>query len=84
MISYFVGLGLYVVMKEVRKHRREHYPSRHRGEVFVWFWLILFLTSTALIMGVGYQLDTVYKLIVNAAMVSLIVFFGGKISRVYR
>ena len=77
--SYFVLLGFYVVLKELRRRRRENYPSRHRGEWFVAMWFTLFVVATTLAVSVpGYGLSTAYRLIANSSLVSLFVFLGGR------
>lgn len=76
--AYFLLLGFYVVLKELRRSRRPNYPSRHRGEWFVAMWFTLFVVATTLAVSVpGYGLSKAYQLIANSSLVSLLVFLGS-------
>lgn len=78
---YLGALAVYVVLKEIRK-RRNRMPSRHYGEFFVFFWLLLLVVSSFSILFLnGYHFDEVYKLIITNAFAAFIVYIGGLINR---
>lgn len=78
---YLGGLGVYVVLKEIRKryHKKQ---SQHYGEFFVAAWLILLGVSTSFVALLpSYGFDTVYKMIVTNSLATLIIYVGGLINR---
>lgn len=78
---YLGGLAVYVVLKEIRK-RRNRAPSRHYGELFVFFWMFLLITSTfSILFFDGYYFDETYKLIITNAFAAFVVYIGGLINR---
>jgi len=75
---YFAMLGVYVVLKEIRKIRRK-YLSQYRGELFVLLWAILLgLATLVTLFSPYYHLGSAYKLIVVSSVVSLIVLIGSR------
>lgn len=78
---YLGGLGVYVILKEIRKRRR-HEPSRHHGEYFVILWAALLVLSSALVLvSPQYHFDDVYRLIVTNSLATLIIYVGGLLNR---
>lgn len=78
---YLGGLGVYVILKEIRK-RRHLEPSKHRGEFFVLMWLALLGASTAMIFFLPqYKFDEVYQLIIANSLATLVIYIGGLINR---
>lgn len=78
---YLGGLGVYVVLKEVRKHYHKN-QSRHYGEYFVIAWLFLVVLSTVSILFFSaYRFDEVYKMILTNGLATFIIFLGGIIHR---
>lgn len=78
---YLGGLGVYVILKEIRKRRRRE-PSRHRGEYFVILWAALLVLSSALVLvSPQYHFDDVYRLIVTNSLATLIIYVGGLLNR---
>lgn len=77
---YLGALGVYVVLKEIRKRIRSH-PSRYFGEFFVVFWLLLLVVSTvAVLVGPG-TFDAAYKIIFTNSLAAVIIFIGSRINR---
>lgn len=78
---YLGALGVYVIVKEIEKHRHNS-PSKHYGEFFVGGWLLLLIVSTALVVfSPGFEFDLIYKIIVANALATLIIYIGGVIHR---
>lgn len=78
---YLTALGIYVVLKEIRKGQRS-YPSRYWGELFVVVWLVCTLGATvAILIDPSYQFDTIYKTIVSGGLVALLIYIGGFIHK---
>lgn len=74
---YLGGLGIYVVLKEIDKHRHQKI-SRHYGEYFVSAWMGLFFLSTLLVIfSPEYHFDAVYKIIITNSLATVIIFMGG-------
>ncbi len=77
---YLGALGVYVVLKEIRK-RRKQLPSQHYGEFFIFFWMLLLgVSSIAVWFFNGYYFDEVYKLIITNSLASAIIYIGGIIN----
>lgn len=78
---YLGILGLYVILKEVRKSRRK-YPSKYWGELFVVLWFVLLAVVTVVI-GVSprYSFDEVYNLILNNSLVVGLIYLGAFINK---
>lgn len=78
---YLGALGVYVVLKEVRKRAHKE-KSLHKGEFFVGMWLLLLLTSTLSVIFISrYHFDLVYKMIITNSLATLIIYLGGVINR---
>lgn len=78
---YIGGLGVYVILKEIRK-RYHHEPSKHWGEFFVAMWLLLLGISTLMVFfSRAYSFDGVYKLIIANSLATLVIYVGGLINR---
>lgn len=78
---YVAALGVYVILKEVRKHHG-HSSGKHYGEYFVLFWLLLFIISTLTIWySSHYYFNDVYKLIIANGLSTVIIYIGGRLSR---
>ena len=78
---YFAALGIYAVLKEMRKRGRD-YPSRYWGELFVALWVLLAFISTILAFFVsGYGFDQVYKVILVNGVVVALVYIGATINK---
>lgn len=74
---YLGALGIYVILKEVRKRRRK-YPSRYLGELFVVLWLaLLSATTIAVLVSPQYGFDEVYNLILNNSLVIGLIYLGA-------
>ena len=79
---YFAGIGVYVVLKEIRKYHTQTAKGWRRGEYFVFFWCALMVIATiALVVSPQYRFDTVYHLILANGLVTFVVYIGGKIHR---
>ena len=78
---YLGALGIYVVLKEVRKRRRK-YPSRYLGELFVVLWLALLVAASATVLiSPRYGFDEAYNLILNNALVVGLIYLGAFIHK---
>lgn len=78
---YMGALGVYVLLKEVRKRFHQE-DSRHYGEYFVAAWSILLLVSTLLTLFTHYySFDIVYKLILSNSIATIVFYIGGLIHR---
>ena len=79
---YLAGLGVYVVLKEIRKYRTGGKKGRRHGEYFVLLWVVLLGISTlAVIFSPQYHLDVIYRLILANGLATLVIFIGGLIHR---
>ena len=78
---YLGAVGIYVVLKEIRK-RRYGLTSRHRGEIFVFLWsLLLFISSIFVAFSSLYDFDGIYKLIITNSIATMLVYIAGLINR---
>lgn len=78
---YFGALGIYVILKEVRKRKRT-YPSRYWGELFVGIWFLFLVFATlAVIFSPQYRFDEAYKLILTSSLVVFLVYIGSLINK---
>ena len=78
---YLGALGIYVILKEMRKRRLQH-PSRYLGELFVILWLVLLFAATAVsLISEKFVFDSVYKVIFTNSIASFIIFIGSKINK---
>lgn len=78
---YLGALGIYVVLKEIRKRGRK-YPSKYLGEIFVVLWFMLLAAVTAAIWTSSrYSFDEVYNLILNNSLVVGLIYLGAFISK---
>lgn len=78
---YLGALGIYVVLKELRKRGRK-YPSKYLGEIFVVLWFMLLATATIGIWTSSrYAFDEVYNLILNNSLVVGLIYIGAFINK---
>lgn len=78
---YLGALGIYVVLKEIRK-RNGFYQSKYLGELFVVLWALLFAFATLMTaISPAYQVDNLYKLIVATSSVVFLIYIGSIINR---
>lgn len=78
---YLGALGIYVILKEIRKRRRK-YPSKYLGELFVVLWFaLLVVTTVALFTSPRYGFDEVYNLILNNSLVVGLIYLGAFINK---
>lgn len=78
---YLGALGIYVILKEVRKRRRK-YSSKYLGELFVVLWFMLLAAVTAAIWTSSrYSFDEVYNLILNNSLVVGLIYLGAFINK---
>lgn len=78
---YLGALGVYVILKEVRKRRRK-YPSRYLGELFVGLWFTLLVVTTGAVLVLPrYGFDEVYNLILNNSLVIGLIYLGAFIHK---
>jgi len=78
---YLGAVGIYVILKEIRK-RKIARESRHYGEIYVWLWLILLLSSSSLVLLTkNFHFDTIMRLIITNSLASLVIYIAGKIHR---
>lgn len=78
---YLGALGVYVVLKEIRK-RHHHLDSRHFGELFVFLWMLLLLSSSLFVLILPeYHFDSLYRLIITNSLATLIIYIGGILHR---
>lgn len=78
---YLGALGVYVILKEIRKRGRP-YPSRYWGELFVVFWAAFSVIATVLtFISPHYQFDAVYKIILTNGLVVLLIYMGSLINK---
>lgn len=78
---YLGALGIYVVLKEIRKHRRK-YPSKYLGELFVALWFVLLVVFTIVIwVSPRYDFDEVYNLTLNNSLVVGLIYLGAFINK---
>lgn len=77
---YLGALAVYVVLKELRQRRGV--PPLHRGERFVFAWLILLAATTlAVVFTQTYRFDTAYYAIVSNSLASLLIYVGSRLHR---
>ncbi len=78
---YLGAVGVYVILKEIRKRRRSH-PSLYLGEIFVLLWLVLFLVAalTALF-SPNYRIDASFKIILVNSLAVAVIYIGSIINR---
>ena len=78
---YLGALGVYVLLKEVRKRRRA-YPSIYFGELFVVLWTaIVFMATLAVLLSDNFQFGNTYRIIFTNSAAALIIFLGSIINR---
>lgn len=78
---YLGALGIYVVLKEVRKRGRK-YPSKYLGELFVILWFsLLALATLAIWFSAKYNFDEVYNLILQNSLVVGLIYLGAFINK---
>ena len=78
---YLGALGIYVILKEVRKRRRD-YPSLYRGELFVILWVIILAVATlTVVVSPIHKFDEVYKVIFTSSLAAVVIYIGGLINR---
>lgn len=78
---YLGAVGIYVILKEIRK-RKIARESRHYGEIYVWFWVILLIASSSLVLFTkNFHFDSIMRLIITNSLASLVIYIAGKIHR---
>lgn len=78
---YLGALGVYVVLKEIRK-RRHQIKIPHHGEYFVAVWIVLLIISTALVVtSPAFRFNEVYKIILTNSLATLIIYIGSLIAK---
>lgn len=78
---YFGAIGIYVILKEVRK-RRLKVESRHFGEYFVFFWLFLFLIAIgSVLFSSNYHFDELVSAITKITLALIVIYAGGLIHK---
>ncbi len=78
---YLGALGIYVVLKEIRKRGRK-YPSKYLGEMFVVLWFtLLVMVTIAIWVSPRYGFDEVYNLILNNSLVVGLIYLGAFINK---
>lgn len=78
---YLGAVGIYVVLKEIRK-RRYNMPSRHFGEFFVFAWFLLLITALgAVIFSPIFEFDNLMSDIITISLALLVIYVGGLIYR---
>ena len=77
---YLGAVGVYAVLKEIRKRNRMH-PSRYFGELFVILWFFLFLSATLAALWGSYTLDYTYKIIFTNTLAATIIFIGSRLHK---
>lgn len=74
---YLGAIGIYVILKELRKKRINN-ESRHRGEIFVWAWLMLLIVSSILVISTDkFRFDDIMKVIITNSLASAIIYVAG-------
>lgn len=77
---YLGALGVYVVLKEIRK--RKGTPPLHSGEYFVVAWLILLAVSTLLVAFTPYyRFEAAYSSIISSGLASSMIYLGSRLHR---
>ncbi|MBI2122446.1 MAG: hypothetical protein HYT98_05020 [Candidatus Sungbacteria bacterium] len=78
---YLGALGVYVLLKEVRKRRRA-YPSRYFGELFVVLWVaILFFATLAILVSDNFHFGETYRIIFINSVAAVIILIGSLINK---
>lgn len=78
---YLGALGIYVVLKEVRKRRRR-FPSKYFGELFVIFWfLLLAIMTLAIWFSSAYEFNEAYNLVLQNSLVVGLIYLGAFINK---
>ena len=78
---YLGALGVYVVLKEVRKRGRK-YPSKYFGELFVILWFSLLAAVTAAVwISAAYSFNEVFNLILQNSLVVGLIYLGAFINK---
>ena len=78
---YLGSVGIYVILKEIRK-RNSKTESKHLGEYFVYFWLLLFLIAVVLVwVSPNYHFDELMGAITTVTLASLVIYTGGIIHK---
>lgn len=78
---YFGSIGIYVILKEVRKQRLGM-KSRHLGEYFVYFWLFLFFIAVLrVIFSPDYHFDELMSAITKITLALTVIYAGGLIHK---
>lgn len=78
---YLGALGIYVVLKEMRKRGRK-YPSKYFGELFVVLWFSLLAVMTVAIwISAEYNFNEAYNLVLQNSLVVGLIYLGAFISK---
>lgn len=78
---YLGSVGIYVILKEVRKRRRG-FISQHAGEIFVALWLMLLVVSSLLVLfSPHFSYTLAHRTIIVNSVVVLLIYLGSVISK---
>ena len=78
---YLGAVGIYVILKEIRKSRFQ-LPSQHRGEIFVFLWLLfLFVASALVLFSPSFHFDERMSRIITVSLALLVIYIGGIIHK---
>ncbi len=78
---YLGALAVYVVLKEIHKHRTGG-ASLHRGEWFVVAWLMLLgITTVMVAFTERYRVDLIYTAVIESSLGSLMIYIGSKLHK---
>ncbi|MBI2098826.1 hypothetical protein HYT45_00210 [Candidatus Uhrbacteria bacterium] len=79
---YLGGVGIYVILKEIRKRRGGFKRSNHFGEIFVFSWLTFMAVAAFLVAwSPKFDFDATMSSIVTISLSSFIIYIGGVIHR---
>ncbi len=77
---YLGAVGIYAILKEIRKRRGV--PSRHFGEFFVFSWLALMLGALgAVIFSSAFYFNDLMSDIITIGLALLVIYIGGIIHK---
>ncbi len=77
---YIAALGVYVILKEIRKEHGRR--SRYWGELFVAAWgLLLAAATAAVLISPAYVAGRAYALIVSTSFVVILIYIGSLIHK---
>ena len=78
---YLGAVGIYTILKESRK-RRYGIASRHKGEIFVILWMLLFILSAMLALATDiYSFNRTLELITMLSFSIGVIYIGGVVHK---